>query len=529
MQRDLKAHKSLSYTVLKRIMVNNLYGVDIMEEAVEICKLRLFLKLTAQISELGELEPLPDIDFNIRAGNTLVGYARLADAGQTQAGRTKAMDLFATEEPLKKQLTLVKEQAATYRTNQANLGASYADKQALADQMTATAEVLNLRLADAYGVDVRDERAYAQWKTSHKPFHWCSEFYDIVEERGGFDVIVGNPPYVATSKVTYKLLNFCSLGGRNLYSLVIENALKLAKPKSFLSMIVPISMVSSKSFTNLADLLFNNDTWVSSYSNRPGKLFGDVEQRLTIFVSKCVEGSVKSTEYQHWYEIERDTLLTKIGYQRTLLYPDAGLPAKTGLAVSQSSLSKIINPINPQQLVSGSGEYGCWYHDSPTYWIRALPFEPTGNASENSNHYRLLSVKSNEWAQFTAAILSSSIYYFHYKNVSNCRDFTARELNTFRLPKKVFDEQVSGLLFDLGRLLGENLKTTARRATRKYPSGIIEYDEYYPSKSKHIIDEIDQVLAAHYGFTDEELDYIINYDIKYRMGLVGGAGDDVEE
>ena len=36
--------------------------------------------------------------------------------------------------------------------------------------------------------------------------------------------------------------------------------------------------------------------------------------------------------------------------------------------------------------------------------------------------------------------------------------------------------------------------------------------------SKPIIDEIDTVLAEHYGFTDEELDFIINYDIKYRMG-----------
>ncbi|HZX49086.1 MAG TPA: hypothetical protein VFF47_07720 [Nitrospirota bacterium] len=36
--------------------------------------------------------------------------------------------------------------------------------------------------------------------------------------------------------------------------------------------------------------------------------------------------------------------------------------------------------------------------------------------------------------------------------------------------------------------------------------------------SKPIIDEIDKVLAEHYGFTNEELDFIINYDIKYRMG-----------
>jgi hypothetical protein len=44
--------------------------------------------------------------------------------------------------------------------------------------------------------------------------------------------------------------------------------------------------------------------------------------------------------------------------------------------------------------------------------------------------------------------------------------------------------------------------------------------KFLPSKSKHIIDQIDKVLAEHYGFTDKELDFIINYDIKYRMGNI---------
>ena len=48
----------------------------------------------------------------------------------------------------------------------------------------------------------------------------------------------------------------------------------------------------------------------------------------------------------------------------------------------------------------------------------------------------------------------------------------------------------------------------------------------YPKLSKSIIDEIDRVLAKHYGFTEEELDYIINYDIKYRMGLAGESGEE---
>jgi len=47
--------------------------------------------------------------------------------------------------------------------------------------------------------------------------------------------------------------------------------------------------------------------------------------------------------------------------------------------------------------------------------------------------------------------------------------------------------------------------------------------------SKPILDEIDRVLAAHYGFTEEELDFIINYDIKYRMGRDAETDDPQED
>ena len=49
-------------------------------------------------------------------------------------------------------------------------------------------------------------------------------------------------------------------------------------------------------------------------------------------------------------------------------------------------------------------------------------------------------------------------------------------------------------------------------------TGITQTQSFKIQKSKPIIDAIDRVLALHYGFTDAELDFIINYDIKYRMG-----------
>lgn len=75
-----KYRSNIQYFIYKSIILRNLYGVDIMVEATEIAKLRLFLKMVAVVevdkrAENMGLDPLPDIDFNIRCGNTLVGYA----------------------------------------------------------------------------------------------------------------------------------------------------------------------------------------------------------------------------------------------------------------------------------------------------------------------------------------------------------------------------------------------------------------------------------------------------------------------
>ena len=80
----------------------------------------------------------------------------------------------------------------------------------------------------------------------------------------------------------------------------------------------------------------------------------------------------------------------------------------------------------------------------------------------------------------------------------------------------------SDLKEELGRLVDELMRDIKKHAERREAhyktTGKVVYEIYYLRYSKPIIDEIDRVLAQHYGFTDEELDFILNYDIKYRMG-----------
>ena len=82
------------------------------------------------------------------------------------------------------------------------------------------------------------------------------------------------------------------------------------------------------------------------------------------------------------------------------------------------------------------------------------------------------------------------------------------------------DEAIKQRLSPVSKDLMQDLKHHAQRKETNYKTtGRVIYDEFYPRYSKPIIDEIDRLLAQHYGFTAEELDFIINYDIKYRMGL----------
>ena len=526
MQRDLKTHKSLSYTVLKRIMVNNLYGVDIMEEAVEICKLRLFLKLTAQINELGELEPLPDIDFNIRAGNTLVGYARLADAGQTQAGRTKAMDLYATEEPLKKQLTLVKEQAAIYRTKQANLGASYDDKKELADQMTATAEVLNLRLADAYGVDVRNETAFSKWLTSHEPFHWCNEFYEIIEERGGFDVVVGNPPYVELGKSnnTYTLKNYKNTY-KDLYAFILERALDLSKTNLYSGFIVPISIVASSNFAPVFTQYFQHGAHFSCFSD-DSNVFSGITKRLAIFVTTTGK-SAYTTNYIRDSATHGERL-AKTGYH--LLDTNTPKRGSTYPKYSSAILLKILqklSKINTKLEEIALGEKSIYFTRSIRNFRPFFNFVPY-HRHENGDLKTPTEMKTIEVTERNsyglAAFLNSNMVFMLLSVYTDVRNVNPGFIDALPIRTSFLqDEKLKTLSVQLMDHFQENKVDRYNKTNKCYES------YYFPVKSKHIIDEIDRVLAAHYGFTDEELDYIINYDIKYRMGLVGGDATSSDE
>ena len=315
--KEMEQHPSERYFVLKSIVINNLYGVDIMEEAVEICKLRLFLKLVAQLETYDQIEPLPDIDFNVRPGNTLVGFTSMDEVKETLGDDVlKRANLPQVKERAEIADHAFRQFQAMQRS--ANLDASKfsAEKVTLRQRLDDLRTELDGYLAEDYGVRASRKGEYRKWQRSHQPFHWFIEFYGIIQ-RGGFDVIVGNPPYLEVKDVPYKP-SFAPQAGATVHAICVERSIALGGTAN-MSMILPMSLVSTQRMRSLQwSLEAGRDCWYANFAWRPAKLFDAVNRALSIFVTARARGGGKTftTGYRKWNSEDRDHLMPAVKYVR---------------------------------------------------------------------------------------------------------------------------------------------------------------------------------------------------------------------
>ena len=542
--KQVERHPSERYFILKSIVLNNLYGVDLMEEAVEICKLRLFLKLVAQLTSYDQIEPLPDIDFNIRPGNTLVGFTHLKavrDAitidpdGQHRQLYPKDQ---TTLDRIEEEAEIANAAFQRFRQQQTTLGGEVTatDKADLRQRLVDLGHELDHYLANEYGVDLKDSNAYDAWRTSHQPFHWFVEFYGIMH-KGGFDVIIGNPPYVEYSDIRkrYNIRSFATERCGNLYAMVIERSYNCLHRGSRFGMIVQLSYSCTERMEPIQQLCLSQSSsfLAAHFDDRPARLFDGLEHiRATIVLSArgaTKVGAFCSTAYNRWYAEARPQLFDTIAYDTI---PDGrhlplGSIPKIGPAPASGVLGRIARHRPIRERLAPRGSTTVYFHNAPQYWIRATDFAPffwnERDGEKISTQVKALHPSAKEDASVIVAVLNSSLFYWWFLLLSDCRHLNLREIGNFPLGL----EQMKGnTKMRLARLTKELMATfkrhSQRKETRYKATGRVVYDEFDQKPTKPIVDEIDRVLAKHYGFTDEELDFIVNYDIKYRMGRGNG-------
>lgn len=520
-------HPTPNYFIYKSIILNNLYGVDIMEEAVEICKLRLFLKLVAQVHSSEDIEPLPDIDFNIKAGNTLVGFATYEDV---QKAVTSKLDFDNAMEKIEKKAEEIDLISQMFREQQETLGGFICkeDKADLLAQLQELEDELNVYLAEEYSITNSRSEAFSHWLSTHKPFHWFIEFYGIMKQ-GGFDVIIGNPPYVEYTKVKdeYTLFSYETESCGNLYAFIIERNTILVKKNGWSGMIVPHSSICTDRMEPIQKLFKEKsaNTWFSTYGIRPSKLFNGVDQRLGIYIAFHIEKPIHMhvSRYHRWYEKLRPTLLRQIQYGNLPHLRFINSFPKICSKLESDLFEKIIQFMPLYNSFCNVSTNNIFFHNAPRYWIRAMNSVPffwnERDGEQLSTQIKTLLFNDCKESSIVTSIINSTLFYWWFIILSDCRHLNMREIEFFPIGLDIMDEENKEMLLLLTDELMKDFESHKTRKECTYKTtGKVIYDEYYPKYSKPIIDEIDRVLASHYGFTDEELDFIINYDIKYRMG-----------
>ena len=533
-----KYRSNIQYFIYKSIILRNLYGVDIMEEAVEIAKLRLFLKMVAvvevnpRLDNLG-LDPLPDIDFNIRCGNTLVGYATEKELDND----LNYGDMFAKQEFKDKVELEMEVVARAYEqfkdlqlTSQEEASEFKESKMQLKAKLSELNDLLNHKLFSSMVSDA--SISYEEWLSSHQPFHWLAEYYHIMHSNGGFDVIIGNPPYVEYTKKdsktslsvydTYKLCNYATISCGNLYAYVMERTKYISYKASYIGMIVPLSGHSTDRMAPLVSNFYKNFGLRLhlnlSADAHPQKLFEGVKFRLCIFIVSNAHYGTFSTKYTRWYAEERNILFKRIKYNEDSHYTYNNIIGKIASPYVISAFTKMEK--EHTFFYTQKGEEKCLYHNAPVNWIRSHSFIPYFKSERDgegiTTQLKAITFENCKSVKIASCILNSSLFFIWWITNSDCYHLNKPEIVAFKYTTK---SEEDGNLCSLADKLSKDMIAKSQRRVYNYKtSGRVEYDEFYMKLSKPIIDEIDKLLAKHYGFTEEELDFIINYDIKYRMG-----------
>ncbi|MFX1417944.1 MAG: Eco57I restriction-modification methylase domain-containing protein [Promethearchaeota archaeon] len=209
------------YEIREYIISKTLYGVDIESEAIENTKKKMFIVLKDMISDLKKVMDFPNIDSNYKVGNAIIG---LVDSKEVP-----------TLDDIDLENCFYNEIKSVFQSNK---------------------DLRNLNLTE------REKRVML---SNLKPFHWFSEF-PVIYVNGGFDIIIGNPPYISNKNLTslekaiFHKIYETPKGLLNTFGIFIERSIKLCHSQSIISHVVHKNIIRSNNYDLLREYLLKNIT-----------------------------------------------------------------------------------------------------------------------------------------------------------------------------------------------------------------------------------------------------------------------------
>ena len=560
------------------ILSKNVYGVDINPNAIKVAKARLFLTIARHFdAKRGHFIRFPNLHFNLRCGNSLIGYLDLREGGGKggkEGGRDEgkgsqlSLDLFVKEDEagyiadhitvvsgiesylrkvsealgiegdivsevkelnriLSKRRITWSEFERVLRTKEklitiliASLNLEHAKPlNELLNRITELFnEKLDERFAEEHNIELEDLKQI-------KTFHWVFEFPEGFLDRGGFDVVVGNPPYGDSLVELEKSVLFYDYITSNLNEIsanFFERELNLMIPGGTLGNVTTVRWLYDHRFKPLHDLLLSSMEYsrITCFERRPSQIFKDAQVQVTIVSGKkcqkeeCV-GLVETSRFIRFSHEERSQILTfsNIEYESIdglILRESIGGDIYKRYQILPKVGSKIARSILEKLRDNSSGVVGDFVKEGGNHVIyrqRGGGYRPIAvmEAIYQSTGFAPLYFSEKIYRDLSFLIVNSHLFYFFWMVYSNARNLDIGLIKRFPVPpsKKIkeFESYISGL------------------ADRVWEDMINAFDRknnyFRMSKIRKSLIEIDILLSELYGLTKKELEYIIHYDEKY--------------
>ena len=503
--------------IKRYIIQNNIYGVDIERGAVDIARLRFWLSL---IVDEKSPEALPNLDFKIMQGNSLLEQYKGADLSTMTENNPESGH----------GITLFDSMLDVYRKNLRDKLAEYyacPEHDKKVQLRKDIADIVKQELSEqGIHIDFED----LDLSANSQFFLWHTWFHDVFSRpsKEGFDIVIGNPPYGAkydnetkryykNTYVTANSIRGLQKGSLDTYTLFIELGYNLLRRDGSFAYIVPISLTSSDSLTGVHRMLMGNcDTiHISSYAVRPKPVFENAVVNTSILLFQKT-----GTPCQHLYSTKMHRRGNEFDLQKlidNLQFVDVkgqtlyGRIPKIGSEIEKNILNKLFKQKKLGTLVKTSGSPIIYRFAGGRY------FKVVTNYSNGSSAERTIFFANKKIADAVGCILSSNLSFWFYQIFSDNLNWKTYEIENFTLPQlstenvEYLDKLYSRYLTDIEAKA--NVRTTSGESTYNVDS----FKEYKIVRSKAIIDEIDDYICPLYGLSQEETDFIKNYELEFRL------------
>ena len=506
----------------KEIIENNIYGVDIERGAIDIARLRFWLSI---VVDSEKAEPLPNFDYKFMQGNSLIESYQGCDLSRI-SGRTVGRPSTSTQLVIgldshlsrKNLQRLLRDYfSVTDHQQKANM------RQAINDEVkTLIRESLGGTTSALAKLNALDPSANQDF------FLWHTWFKDIFDN-GGFDIVIGNPPYGAKysedckryykeNYVTAKTITGKQKASLDTFTLFIEHGYNILKTNGNLAFIVPIALTSSDSLSGVHRILLDkcDNIHVSSYAVRPKPVFerAVVNTSILLFTKteqRCHHVFSTKMHRRNDDKFNLQFLVDHLQFTDVKDYMLFGRIPKIGTEIEKRILDKIFKQNKLKTLLKYNG-YPIVYRFAGGRYFKVVT-----NYSNGSSAERCIYFSNSKLANSVGCILSSNLSFWFYQIFSDNLNWKSYEIENFTIPN------LSDIdLTYLNDLYDKYLKDIERNANIRESTGVSSYNvdsfkEYKIVRSKSIIDEIDDYIGPLYGLTQDEIEFIKNYELEFRM------------